>query len=462
MENFLGKNMNSYDVFDTLIARRFVNNDPILLSIQQITQIPNFAEQRKMSDDGTRSLYQIYEDLANKGVIKSEQLMNFYKLETELEKSHTFGIKENIKKVRDGDLLISDMYFSGADILQLVRFAGCDKQVTIYQSNSDKRTGVLWDRLKDKNLIDVHLGDNIISDVENPRARGIRADHYIDAIQLTGVEQVLHKNKMDLLACLIREVRLKRNEEEYNFFAPSNQLNLPLLVICSELLFRRHKSKKIVFLGRDCQLLYKIYNAFYENAYYIPFSRKIAYAQPTEASAYLKAHMPPNSVLIDMSSTGATWEKICKVYPFDIEVVIYSDLFHYTKEKPVLPNSFSWIFKNSDMGQTNEMVEVFNCGDHGVIEEVIDCGGGVYTARFGNNEMKSEQVAEIHSPINIAVETSKNYSDLRLQMATIPVSELEVLFSKLILQLCSINLKLEDYQAAQEKYMSEVRNAKNS
>jgi predicted HAD superfamily hydrolase len=215
--------INSYDVFDTLIARRFVNNDAILSAMEHRINISNFAFNRKQSDDGTKSLYEIYRDLANKGIIPSDKIMEYYKLEVSLEKHQIFGIKENIDKVQDGDLLISDMYFSGADILELVRFAGCDKQITIYQSNSDKRTGVLWDKLKNTNLINTHLGDNTVSDVENPKLRNIKAEHYPNAVQFTGVENYLYSKGMAMLGSLVREIRLKYNQQNIKLFELSNQ-----------------------------------------------------------------------------------------------------------------------------------------------------------------------------------------------------------------------------------------------
>jgi hypothetical protein len=453
--------VNSYDVFDTLIARRYVDNDPLLLQIEAHTKIRGFAQERKNSDDGTRSLLGIYQDLVRKGVIQEHQLMELYKFEVDLEKRHSYGIAENINKVKHGDLLISDMYFSGADILELVRAAGCDKQVTIYQSNADKRTGVLWDRLKDKNLINLHLGDNMTSDVNNALARNIKARHYPNAVESTGAETHLARKDMRNLSLLLREVRLKCAQMT-RFFELSNQLNLPWMILCCEILNRKYSGKNIVFLGRDCQLLYKVYNAFYRTAYYLPFSRKVAYAQPEESVGYLKSHLPPNYVLVDISSTGATWEKICALHPFDIEVLIYSDVFKYTSEKPVLPQTFSYVFKNSTMGATNKMVEIFNCANHGVLSKLHETAG-LYTAEFGINEMDSEDVKLIHEPIDIAVETAYNYKqNLHEELSQISDVDLQIVASSLVLALCNLNINLTEYDIRQEQYMKEVLNAKNS
>jgi hypothetical protein len=453
----------SYDVFDTLIARRFITNDYILQIIQSTSRNPMFLDARKAADNGNRSLYQIYQELVNQEIINESELMRFYKLEVELEKKHSFALS-NIDTVRDGDVLISDMYFSGADILELVRSAGCQSQVTIYQSNSDKRTGVLWDKLKGIKLLS-HTGDNITSDVENARERGFDAEHFVDAITFTGIEKVLLENKLSFLGCLVRETRLRNFYPKNRMLSDiSCQLNLPMLLIACELLHRRHADENIVFLGRDCQLLYKLYNAFYRNAYYIPFSRKVAYEQPEDAVGFLKAHMPPNAVLVDVSSTGATWEHLCKLHPFNVDVLIYSDVFHYNKTKPTLPSTFNFLMTNTQIGQTNEMIEVFNCADHGYLKSIKN-HNGVYFAEFGGCEMGEDDLVDIHYPINLAVETAPNYgTNLATELSHMSHDNLVQLFkefSELLCKKTEVLSTLGDYMMLQNKYMEEVRNAQN-
>jgi predicted HAD superfamily hydrolase len=122
----------SFDVFDTLIARRFINNDQILENIEQTLRIPNFVKFRKLADTGKRSIVDIYNFLVQSRVLTQTVADAAMELEYSLEILHTFPIAENIKKVNHGDLLISDMYLSAPMILEMVRNAGLDKQVTIY------------------------------------------------------------------------------------------------------------------------------------------------------------------------------------------------------------------------------------------------------------------------------------------------------------------------------------------
>lgn len=463
----------TWDVFDTLIARRFINNDYVLRMIEQISKVPDFFENRKKFDNGARSLLEIYQEMAISGVIDEKDIDRFYKLEIELEKKHTFPIKWNLDQVNDGDLLISDMYLSAADILQLVRNCGLVPQVSIYQSNDKKRTGEIWDKVKDLG-IELHVGDNLQSDIENAKARGINTEAFLDAAQFTGIENILIKNEFAFMAALIREVRIRT----INKFEPdgwingdksiseiSGQLNLPWLLVACELLHRKHGHKNLVFLGRDCQLLYKVYNSFYQTAYYLPFSRKVAYKQPEDSVGYLKSHIPPNALLVDISSTGATWEKICALHPFEIEVLIYSDQFHYSSEKPKLPETFSYLTQNSVIGQTNEVVEVFNCADHGVLDSIVN-HNGVYLCKFGEPEMSSMIRWDIHDPINVAIEIAPFYgSQIAAELSRVSESDLRQLFAEFLMFMCKkteVLSKLGDYMDNQNKYMSEVRDAQNS
>jgi hypothetical protein len=456
--------INSYDVFDTLLARRFVNNDPILASMEGIVEIKGFAAARKAADTGSRSLLEIYQALVSDGVVPPDALHAIYRLEIELEKRHVVGIPKNINQVNDGDLLISDMYLSAADILELVRAAGCNKQLTIYQSNADKRIGTIWDVAKNLN-INRHMGDNVISDINNAKARGVNTEEFPDAAVFTNIENALIQQNLPTLACLIREVRLKTLHEADVVRDVAGQVNLPWLLLACEQLARKHPGKNLVFLGRDCQLLYKVFNAFYGNAYYVPFSRKVALNQPDESVGYLKNHMPPNAILVDISSTGYTWEKICAIYPFEVEVLIYSDKFFYSKNKPTLPATFSWITQNSKFGNTNEVVELFNCGDHGYLSKLTQYDK-FFLAEFAEHELSNSDVARIHSPINIAISTASNYNNqIARELSAMSKQALDDLYHNLLLTLCAQENAYADYKkfiAKQNEYTNEVKNAKTS
>ena len=363
--------MNSFDVFDTLIGRRFVTSNIIWEQIQHEFNHENFARDRVGADNGQRSLEEIYEAFGGTDAEMAREI--------ELEIENAFPIYKNIQKVKDGDVLISDMYLPAWAIMMMLRNAGFDKQVTIYQSNGDKANGKVWEMIKP----DLHLGDNMHSDVTMPRNAGIQAEHY-EGTGLNVAETNIVSKNFNILAMMMREVRLRHDmtfNEKINDIA--RNYNLPFLFCFAELVKRTKKyNQNIVFLGRDTYLLYKIYHEYYGQCSYLPFSRALAFKTPSDAVTYLNTQSPPNALYVDLSSTGATWQHLSRWAHYEMLVGIYSDVFHYTNTKPKFPNGFQYLVKNSDIGNTNYLLEVFNCAKHGHIK-----GFDKYKATFGDPEL---------------------------------------------------------------------------
>jgi hypothetical protein len=402
--------MNSFDVFDTLLARRYLNSEPVWLQLERESEIADFANLRKAEDTGSRNLYEIYDALVAKGTVLQSQRVQLIQREIELEIQGSIPVRKNLDRVKHGDMLISDMYLPAAAILQLVRSVGMDKQVTLFQSNGDKSNGSVWPRLKNKP--DVHLGDNRISDYDRPTAAGVNAEWYNPATELNAIEHTLVDADQLSMALLTREIRLGENYTGLvnEYFAAANNHNLPLLFFFAEMINKHYGNRNIVFLGRDCQLLHRLYNAYYDSAAgYLPFSRQVAYDTPEAAIQYLKTHSPENPLFIDLSSTGGTWEKLQS--GLDVLVAIYSDTTHYTPVKPVLPKGFGYLTSNSQIGQTNLVLEVMNCGDHGHLDKIDVHDGKLMQVHFAEPELPPHIIATIHKPVNRAVALADVYRD---------------------------------------------------
>jgi hypothetical protein len=349
------------------------------------------------------------------------------KREIELEIENSFGIQCNLDRVADGDILISDMYLPAPVILQMVRAAGLNRQVTIYQSNADKGNGKVWKELNIRPTL--HLGDNHHTDYNQPRAHGFNAELYTGS-EFTEIEKYLDRNNFHQIARLCREVRLTNhyNISSSNYFQLSNQVNLPLLFVIIEQLKRSTGNCPITFLGRDCQLLWKLYNEYVGTAYYLPFSRKVAYNQSELSAKYLKTHAPTGSIIVDISSTGETWTHMSKYGSFNVKSVIYSD----SEERNYLPDTFSYITKNSVCGQTNLVLEIMNCGDHGHLDALTELGNGFILAVFAEPELPFEIIQAVHGPIYDAVDLSIFYKENILkELESKTNNELETMFNLL-------------------------------
>jgi hypothetical protein len=233
------------------------------------------------------------------------------------------------------------------------------------------------------------------------------------------------------------------------------------------MLWRKHGHQDIVFLGRDCQLLHRIYSAYYKISYYLPFSRQVAFTQTKEAIDYLSSHMSSDTVLVDISSTGGTWQHISSIKEFPITVLIYSDVAFYTKEKPILSSKFDYLEKNSVCGQTNLLLELFNCGDHGYLESLQHMGNHIQRASFAKPELGDELIKTIHQPVNNAVALANYYNpSLTYELSKLSDVDLSSLFSVFVTNVCGqtqLQSTIPDFFNKEDLYLKEIiENAKNN
>lgn len=230
--------MNSWDCFDTLIARRFCHPHSVFSCVGKKIGNPNFLEMRISAEADSDQTYEgIYKNLPN---IDPQ-------IEMQIELEHCFPIVENINKVEDGDLIISDMYHSAEFVERLLRNCGLKKDVNFIVKPNGKGSGEVWKSIKG---IDIHTGDNIHSDINMANANGIKTSHYTECF-FTPAEN--HVMKTDyILACWMRYIRLSfpySTQHEKNLWFDQSQYNMPSLLLCS---FELPVEKEIAFNFRDC------------------------------------------------------------------------------------------------------------------------------------------------------------------------------------------------------------------
>lgn len=235
--------MNSWDCFDTLVARKYFHPQTVFQAVARKLNVHDFVQRRINAERQSNGTYEsIYKGLP--GVDPSIEF------ETELE--HCFGIVENMQKVRDGDIVVSDMYLSAEQVAKILRNCGLNKDVKVYVTPGGKHNGTIWPNL---GKIDCHFGDNLHSDVNSPRRHGINAVHYIES-NFTDVEAfVLGQNTE--LACWMRYIRLSCPYDGHlkRLWWEQADLNVPILALTSFLL----PNKPIAFVLRDSIHLQKIY-----------------------------------------------------------------------------------------------------------------------------------------------------------------------------------------------------------
>jgi hypothetical protein len=213
--------MTSWDCFDTLIARRYVHPHSVFNEVGKQLGISDFTELRIEAEKQSNGTY---DDIYNRlpGIDKN--------IELQIEKEHLFPIVENMNRVNDGDIIVSDMYLSVEQVTDLLRSCGLTKDVKVYVTWGGKWDGWIWDKIERP---DLHVGDNLRSDVLVPREKGINVEFYTDHA-FNDVE--LETSKLDVeLACWMRMTRLSCPYRDSNKLIWNDQagLNIPTLALAS-------------------------------------------------------------------------------------------------------------------------------------------------------------------------------------------------------------------------------------
>ncbi|WP_025824875.1 hypothetical protein [Asaia astilbis] len=128
-------NINTFDVFDTLVARRCVLPTNIFKIMEERLGIANFAVTRIQAEQtllgNPYNFDDIYCNVAEILNINEDETKKLKNQEITLEIENIIPIKENISKVKDGDILISDMYHTEEVVRSLLDAAGFKKQCAL-------------------------------------------------------------------------------------------------------------------------------------------------------------------------------------------------------------------------------------------------------------------------------------------------------------------------------------------
>lgn len=188
---------NSWDCFDTLIARYYHQPISTFKMIAHKLQDPNFVEKRINAEKWCekKTLQGIY--------TKLPKLDPELELITEIE--NTYPIKSNFDRVCDGDVIISDMYMSSEEVLRILRAHGLDKDVEVISTYGGKGQGYAWKKITTPNIV-LHTGDNLHADIHMPRFYGMKASYYGNAT-LTNQEKTIERY-CPMLAYWIKYIRL--------------------------------------------------------------------------------------------------------------------------------------------------------------------------------------------------------------------------------------------------------------
>ena len=393
--------MNSFDLFDTLIGRKCGTASNLFEIMAGKLEDPGFVEKRRSAERVLQdkhieyTLEDIYEVYGRKDLAKAEW---------QLELENVFPIAQTVRLLRSTDIIVSDMYLGEERLRILLEKAGISFSGKIYVSCYGKKDGSVWPEIRKTHNINVHRGDNRTTDIVSPRPHGIRG-----ALIQTGYSpaESVYTKYSPKLAAWVRYHRLSQIVSEVNDRLNFLQIeyNVPFLwAICGMLeeYRKRNKVKKLLFMSRDCQLLYKMFSRLYPRIQteYIYISRDALRKGSESFMSYLNDRYTENVALVDLSASCGSLKialpKLHNKHPRIFTAIFLAEPFRVE----LGPIEVEWGTTNTATHINNTFVEMLNYGDHLHVKDVVD-GQPVYDLP---DEYDMALVKEYHAVVDRMLE----------------------------------------------------------
>jgi len=272
------KKVNSFDVFDTLIARNIKHPTNIFDIIEEKYPFKNFKNIRIDAEIQTNKTFDdIYVKFKNITKLKDDEIDNIKKYELDIEYQYSIPIMTNINKIKEGDIYISDMYLSEEHIKKLLSKHNINTNNKLYVSSGGKHSGYKYEKLSKDYDIVLHTGDNVHSDINMSKKYGINS--YLSKYHIYNDFELALNNHNIMMANIYREMRLMNpyNDDsiEYKLYNEQVIYNIPtLFYICNILkkIMDSEKRSTLLFLTRDSCLLIKLFKYLFPDINCIYFS----------------------------------------------------------------------------------------------------------------------------------------------------------------------------------------------
>jgi len=317
--------LQSFDLFDTLVARRCYYATSVFRKLESRTGIKDFASRRhslEMSIFGRRpyGLSDIYELLIAESVISEKQAAMLQLMELQEEWDNIFPIAEIVSIVNPDDIIISDMYLPYSFLKRILE-EKCGLDNALYLSNYGKHKKQVWPTILEKYRLREHLGDNPHADVESPAAFGIPG-RLVTISRWSAAEEILNDAGLTTYAQAARETRLQahhRDPQTRNALQAQIGVNIPLMIlgalwirICAE----DFGADRVLAASRDCNLWHRLLasnhfaRAGIPSSLYVQMSRKLCYSNSDAYEAYLRSRLGDRTLLVDLVGTGRSLRRI--------------------------------------------------------------------------------------------------------------------------------------------------------
>jgi hypothetical protein len=380
----------TFDVFDTLIARRCIEPARIFEMVEQRAGISGFAAARRQAEARVAGhaydLDMIYDALAAMLKLDATRIAAVKALEIDIEKEQIVPIAEHLSQVRHGDVLISDMYLGAPIIRELLTRAGLDKKVSLIVTSDGKKSGAIWPQATANLAIEEHLGDHPQSDNAVPTSFGIAA-RQATAFRPNAIEDVLLTIGLRQLAELCRETRLSTwapNPAARTVQVIQAGLNFPMILLASVALARlsqRLGKRSILFSSRDCDSWLPLYDevarrlGITSTATYF-YTSRLTKMQPSPGYLnYARQQITQDALVVDLCGTGWSLAHLAeRLGQRDVPVFFLHKLpeamAYEQRSRTPQTCRFHAIVQPSETVQQNTMLEMCNYADHGMVADV--------------------------------------------------------------------------------------------
>jgi hypothetical protein len=310
----------SFDLFDTLVARRCFDPLAIFRAVEVKSGTANFASLRQAVETqlwnaGDYDLNDVYVALGQatgwpQGVLDLLRALELFE-----EWDNLFPIAQMVARVRPNDVIISDMYLPNGFLRRLVDHKLGLPGRLLHVSSHGKHRGEVWARLKGAHRVLRHHGDNAEADVRSPSLAGIEAEHVTLAAWTAG-EAALIRAGLAPQAYAIREARLSYDAldlDHANAARVQFELNLPLLVLASADVLAHAQAisaDTVLLCARDCHLLARLMRVFAPRwrptptVRYILASRALMLSGGPGYERYFGEATGRRNLVVDVSGTG--------------------------------------------------------------------------------------------------------------------------------------------------------------
>lgn len=407
--------MQSFDVFDTLIARKCIWPQTIFSLVEQRIASPGFASLRIKAEAGLQgtehTLEDIYRRLVSDCGVNRELAERARAEELAAEMENVIPIAAQLQRVHDGDLLISDTPLPSEFLARLLERAGLRRTVSIWRSAGGKSGGETWRKLAATGLEFTHYGDHPHSDGVAPRKHGIRAE--VTAVAApTETEQFLLQQGWTGTALIARALRLgiaERDETTAALCQLQASINVPILLIASMQLVRLATSTnsaadRLLFSSRDCHAWLRLFRSLSRatnagGSLACEYFHTSRIARLSGSPAYLRYFgtiASPRSMVVDLCGTGVS---LAGLYA-RAGVVPQTFLLHRIATDSA-HDAYRQRFGGGDLGMHhlldsnrglgNVAIELLNLVNHGMVLDVVDTGETLFIPRCADSNFGPEQ-----------------------------------------------------------------------